>query len=70
MQKHVHRVDLVESFRTSIYYLLETIGVDTAENEPLKAWRQFNLYFQFAPQSQLAVLRGAPGNFYIDPDVR
>ena len=49
VQKHVHRVDLVESFQTSIYYLLETIGVDTAENEPLKAWRWFNSSFHSLP---------------------
>ena len=36
MQKYVNIVDLVESFPilTNIYYL--EIGVDTAENEPLK----------------------------------
>ena len=34
VQKHVDLVDLIKSFRTNIYYLLATIGVDTAENEP------------------------------------
>ena len=33
---HVNLVDLVKSFPTSIYYVLAKIGVDTAENEPLK----------------------------------
>ena len=42
MQKHVNLVDLVKSFQTSIYYLLATFGVDTAENEPLK----LNLIFK------------------------
>ena len=29
-------VDLVKNFQTSIFYLLAKIGVDTAENGPLK----------------------------------
>ena len=35
---HVNLVDLVlvKNFQTSIYYLLGKIGVDTAENGPLK----------------------------------
>ena len=37
---HVHLVDLVKSFPTSIeHYLLAKFGVDTAENEPLIVWR-------------------------------
>ena len=34
----------------SIYYLLVKIGVDTAENEPLKVWRkiQFMNHYSFA----------------------
>ena len=32
----VNLVDLVKSFQTSTYYLLAKIGVDTAENGPLK----------------------------------
>ena len=38
VQKCVNLVDLVKSFQTSIYYqyLLTNIGVDTAENGPLK----------------------------------
>ena len=36
MQKCLNLVDLVKSFQTSIYYLLAKIGVDTAENGPLK----------------------------------
>ena len=39
VQKYVNLVDLVESFPTDSYsneYLLAKIGVDTAENEPLK----------------------------------
>ena len=32
----LYTVDLVESFQTSIYYLLANIGVDAAENGPLK----------------------------------
>ena len=34
--KCVNLVDLVKSFQTSIYCLLAKIGVDTAENRPLK----------------------------------
>ena len=34
--KGVHFVDLVKSFPTNIYYLLATIGFDTAENEPFE----------------------------------
>ena len=34
MQKHVNIVDPVKSFRSSIYYLVAKVGVDTAENEP------------------------------------
>ena len=41
----VHFVDLVKSFPTSIYYILANIGVDTAENEPLRMWRCFNSFF-------------------------
>ena len=33
---NLYTVDLVESFQTSIYYLLANIGVDAAENGPLK----------------------------------
>ena len=29
-------VDFVKSFPTNIYYLFANIGVDTAENEPLR----------------------------------
>ena len=36
VKKRVNHVDLVKSFQTSIYYLLATFGVDTAENGPLK----------------------------------
>ena len=36
MKKSVIPVDLVKSFRMSSYHLLAKIGVDTAENEPLK----------------------------------
>ena len=36
VQKCINLVDLVKSFHTSIYYLLATFGVDTAENGPLK----------------------------------
>ena len=42
MQKHVNFVDLVKSFRTNIY--LQKIGVDTAENEPLKVHLIFKLW--------------------------
>ena len=44
VQKHVHLVDLVKSFPTNIYYLLTKIGVDTAENEPLKVHSIFKLW--------------------------
>ena len=41
VQKRVHIVDLVESFQTSIYYLvLAKIGVDTAVAGPLKVCQQ------------------------------
>ena len=38
MQKHVNLVDLVKRFPTNIYEVLAKIGVgvDAAENEPLK----------------------------------
>ena len=36
MQKRVNLVDLVKSFLKKNKYLLEKIGVDTAENGPLK----------------------------------
>ena len=36
--KGVHCVDLGESFPNSNEYLLDEIGVDTAENEPLEVW--------------------------------
>ena len=44
VQKHVNIVDLVKSSPTSIYYLLANIGVDTAENEPLKVHLIFKLW--------------------------
>ena len=38
-QKYVNRVDLVKNFpTTSNEYPLEKIGIDAAENEPLKIW--------------------------------
>ena len=40
MQTCVNLVDLVKSFQTSISYLLANIGVDTAENEPLKVCKK------------------------------
>ena len=59
MQKHVNLVDLVKSFPTSLsivtfsqyslptniyHYLVAKIGVDTAENEPLKVPSIFKLW--------------------------
>ena len=41
MQKYVNRVDVVKSFPANSYSLLVKIGIDTAENEPLKVWRKF-----------------------------
>ena len=39
MQKYENLVDVVKDFPTSISeYFLGKIGVDTAENEPLKVW--------------------------------
>ena len=32
-------MDLGENFQMCIYYLPAKIGFDTAENEPLKVWR-------------------------------
>ena len=40
VQKFVYLVDLVKSFKTSIYYLLAKFRVDTAENRPLKICQQ------------------------------
>ena len=40
MQKYVNLVDLVKTQELSNEYLLAKIGVDTAENEPLKVWRK------------------------------
>ena len=36
----VNLADLVKSFQMSVYYLLAKIGVDTAENGPLKVWQK------------------------------
>ena len=36
MQKSVNLANLIKSFQTSIFYLFAKIGVDTAENEPVK----------------------------------
>ena len=46
VQKHVNLVDLVKSFPKSYSneYLLAKIGVDTAENEPLKVHLIFKLW--------------------------
>ena len=44
MQKHVNLADIVKSFPTNIFYLLENIGVDTAKNEPLKVHLIFKLW--------------------------
>ena len=45
-------------------YLLAKIGVDAAENEPLKVWRRFNLFFLFASLQAIfdaeTLLRYAP----------
>ena len=68
MQKYVNLVDLVKSFRTDSYsneYLLAKIGVDTAENEPLKVWRKIQVIFHSPPYRRLHEgqrgLRGDPG---------
>ena len=45
MQKHVNLADIVKSFPTNIFYLLENIGVDTAKNEPLKVHLIFKLWY-------------------------
>ena len=44
MQKRVSLVDLVKDFQTRILYFLAKIGVDTAENEPLKVHLIFKLW--------------------------
>ena len=44
MQKHRNLVDLVKSFPTKIYNSLANVGVDTAENEPLKVHLIFKLW--------------------------
>ena len=36
VQRNANLIDLLESFPTSIYYLLSKIGSDTAEKESLK----------------------------------
>ena len=51
MQKYVHLVDLVKSFPKSIY--LQKIGVDIAENEPLKVWGKIQLIIHSPPRSDL-----------------
>ena len=38
---------LFEQIANSNEYLLAKIGVDAAENEPLKVWRKFNSLFIF-----------------------
>ena len=46
--KGVHCADLGESFPKIAYsneYLLAKIGVDTAENESLKVYLDFNLWY-------------------------
>ena len=47
--KGVHCVDLGESFPDSYSneYLLATIGVDTAENEPLEVWGKLIQIIQY-----------------------
>ena len=52
VQKYVRRinvnlVDLVKSFSNE--YLLAKIGVDTAENEPLKVWRTIQFIIHSPP---------------------
>ena len=65
MQKYVNLVDLVKSFQflsmslflnllleTYSYsneYLLAKIGVDAAENEPLKIWRKIQFMIHSPP---------------------
>ena len=43
MQKHVDIVDLVKSFQRILKYFLAKIGVDTAEDKPLKVNSFFKL---------------------------
>ena len=40
VQNCVNLVGLVKGFQTTIYYLLVTLGVDTAGNGPLKVCQQ------------------------------
>ena len=50
--KGVHCVDLGESFPidpNSNEYLLDEIGVDTAENEPLEVWGKIQFNIQSCP---------------------
>ena len=49
----MHCVDLGESFPTSYSneYLLAKIGVDTAENEPLKIWGKIQFLRCYTPQN-------------------
>ena len=57
MQEIVNLVDLVNSFLNLLFetnsysneYLLAKIGVDTAENEPLKVWRKIQFIIHSPP---------------------
>ena len=73
MQKYANIVDLVKSFPTrySNEYLLAKIGVDTAENEPLKAWRRFNsLFIRLLRRERAAHPAGALGVARLIPSAR
>ena len=50
-EKYVNLVDLVKSFPASYSneYLLAKVGVDTAENEPLKVWRKIQFIIHSPP---------------------
>ena len=47
-QKYVNLVDLVKRFPTGVYYFFAKIGVDTAENEPLKTLDVIQFIYSFA----------------------
>ena len=63
MKKRVNLADLVKSFHTSIYYLLAKVGVDTAENGPLKVCQNFAKVEQTSLKTQMPTdgVRGVVG---------
>ena len=64
---------LFEQIANSNEYLLAKIGVDTAENEPLKVWRKIQFIIHSSPYMELAPSSMRSSNWVLqlgDPDSR